>query len=117
MTDAPDTALWTELVHEAYQLAYGERLAELNGRRPRTFDDRGLHPYSEVWGRIGLLTGGEITGAMIDGVLELPEPWPEPLVELVRDLRLSPSTLRRTASEAANREFRRQIKEGEHDDE
>lgn len=47
-------------VEQAYQLAKSERLAEMKGRRQRTFDDRGLHPYSEVWGYIGAATSTEI---------------------------------------------------------
>lgn len=44
---------WLEAIRDAFMLARGERLSELRGgRRPRSFDDRGLHPYTLAWGRI-----------------------------------------------------------------
>jgi len=43
---------WKEAVNAAYHIARGERLGELRGRRPRTFDARGLHPFSTEVGRI-----------------------------------------------------------------
>jgi hypothetical protein len=49
---------WQDAVSQAWILAYGERKNELNDeRRARLLDDRGLHPYSEVWGRIHYLEG------------------------------------------------------------
>lgn len=58
---------------EAYLIARGERLAELRGRRPRTFDDRGLHPYSYVAGEAAAYARGL-------GDPELVElAWPDPL--------------------------------------
>ena len=39
----------------AYRLAHGERINELIGKHVRTFDERGLHPYSEIWGQINML--------------------------------------------------------------
>lgn len=47
---------WELAVASAWKLAYGERMNELHDeRRPRLLDERGLHPYSEVWGQIILL--------------------------------------------------------------
>ena len=46
---------WCELVREAYLLARARRLHELRGKYVKTFDGRGLHPYSVVWGQILLL--------------------------------------------------------------
>jgi hypothetical protein len=43
---------WCEAVCQHYTLAKGERLGELRGRRPRTIDERGLHPLSLEVGRI-----------------------------------------------------------------
>jgi hypothetical protein len=43
---------WCEAVCHHYTLAKGERLGELRGRRPRTIDERGLHPLSLEVGRI-----------------------------------------------------------------
>ncbi len=49
---------WVEALETAYGLARGERLAEIRGdRRVKRFDSRGLHPYSEAWGRILSLEG------------------------------------------------------------
>ena len=56
---------WQDAVSQAWMLAYGERKNELNDeRRARLLDDRGLHPYSEVWGRILYLEG--VPGVAID---------------------------------------------------
>lgn len=46
--------VWAKAVRAAYKIAYGERLAQLRGKRTKSFDDRGLHPPSEQWGRITL---------------------------------------------------------------
>jgi hypothetical protein len=43
---------WEEALQSAYSIARGERLAWLKGRRPRSFDGRGLHPFSLEVGRI-----------------------------------------------------------------
>lgn len=43
---------WQQAVQMAWSLAKAERIAELNGSRSKTFDTRGLHPYSVEWGRI-----------------------------------------------------------------
>lgn len=42
-------------VKEAYTLAKGEEAARLRGRRLRTFDERGIHPFSEAYGKVALL--------------------------------------------------------------
>jgi hypothetical protein len=44
--------LWLEALTQAYQLAKGERLGELRGRRAKSFDGSGMHPYSHAWGRV-----------------------------------------------------------------
>lgn len=36
----------------AYDIAYTGRRANLRNTRLRTFDERGLHPYSVAWGRV-----------------------------------------------------------------
>lgn len=46
--------IWARSFRAAYKLAYGERMAALRGKRTKSYDDRGLHPYSEQWGRITL---------------------------------------------------------------
>jgi hypothetical protein len=43
---------WCRAVSMLYSLARGERLGELNGRRSRLIDERGLHPFSLEVGRI-----------------------------------------------------------------
>jgi hypothetical protein len=43
---------WERSLQSAWALAKGQRLAELRGRRSRTFDERGLHPLSLEVGRI-----------------------------------------------------------------
>ena len=43
---------WVEALQAAYSIARGERLATLKGKRPRAFDVRGLHPFSEEVGRV-----------------------------------------------------------------
>lgn len=59
MPTTEESAL-AEKIREAYQIARGERLAELRGHRPRLLDDRGIHPYSYLWGQIDLLGGSEL---------------------------------------------------------
>jgi hypothetical protein len=46
---------WCAALQAAYSLARGERLNVLQNRHVKRFDARGLHPYSEVWGRIRAL--------------------------------------------------------------
>lgn len=46
--------IWARATRAAYKLAYGERSALVRGKRTRSYDDRGLHPYSEQWGRMTL---------------------------------------------------------------
>lgn len=93
-------------VKQAYELAKAERLAEFKGRRPRTFDDRGLHPYSEVWGYIGAATSPEIADWLATG--ERVELWKEITGE-ESDRVLSPTSLRAAAHAAATQEFVNEI--------
>jgi len=45
--------VWLEALSFAFLLAKGARAAELRGdRRSKTFDPRGMHPYSEEWGKV-----------------------------------------------------------------
>lgn len=93
---------WMAMVEQAFALARGERLAILNGRRSRTFDDRGLHPYSEVWGKIDAFTSEPIAAWLQEGGRELTA--------------ITPPQLRAIAYAAADDEFRAallgQAKEG-----
>lgn len=41
---------WCEAVTYAYELARGQRLADLRGERVKTFDSRFMHPFSEAIG-------------------------------------------------------------------
>lgn len=46
-------ALWEQALQIAYSTAKAARLAELRGdRRVKSFDGRGVHVYSQEWGRI-----------------------------------------------------------------
>lgn len=56
----------------AYSLAYHQRYGELRaGRRTKTFDDRGIHPYSEVWGRISVFLAHAEGHWMVEQFLEV----------------------------------------------
>lgn len=46
---------YVRLLREAWLIARGERLAEMDGRRLRLLDDSGIHPWSYVWGKIVML--------------------------------------------------------------
>lgn len=88
---------WIAELRHAYRLAKGERAAELRaGKRPKLLDDRGLHPYSEVWGRIIMLEGSAEIADVIANAPELFE--------------CSPSSLRRVAHQDAHEEFVREIR-------
>lgn len=50
-TDAV-VALWVESLQECWHLARGERAGELRGAHSKLLDARGMHPYSEAWGRV-----------------------------------------------------------------
>lgn len=43
---------WAESLEAAYREAKAARSRELRGRRGKSFDDRGLHPYSVEVGRV-----------------------------------------------------------------
>jgi hypothetical protein len=43
---------WCEATMEAWRLAFGARCNEVKGHHVKSFDSRGLHPYSEAWGKI-----------------------------------------------------------------
>ena len=42
---------WQEQIVRIYRLVKGERAGEIRGRRPKLFDDRGLHPVSYEIGK------------------------------------------------------------------
>lgn len=44
--------LFIAAVREAFKLAKGEEVARLRGRRLRTFNDQGVHPFSEAVGKV-----------------------------------------------------------------
>jgi hypothetical protein len=54
VTSSPDFIfeVWCEAVAMAWSFCKSERLGELRGSRVKSFDGRGLHPYSIEWGRI-----------------------------------------------------------------
>jgi len=52
MSEAHAIVLWCEAVRALYNLARSERRAELEGRRSRLLDSRGLHPLSLEVGRV-----------------------------------------------------------------
>lgn len=79
---------WCEELRIAWLLARTERLGELRGQRSKTFDDRGLHPYSHVVGRIEALQG---------------------VLPLLRELNFDPYLLRMEAKLDAESEFRKEI--------
>ncbi len=83
-------ALRATALTQARSLARAERLHELRGgHRPRTFDDRGLHPYSVEWGRVWALQ--ELVG------------------ELAADAPTDPVALRRAAREDAIQAFKAEL--------
>ena len=44
--------VWSESLVYAYGFFKGQRKNEIEGRRVKRFDDRGLHPESIAWGAI-----------------------------------------------------------------
>ena len=52
MNDDEIIAHWRDCIRRAYLVARGTRLSDLRGERPKRFDARGLHPYSEECGRV-----------------------------------------------------------------
>lgn len=87
----------TALRH-AHRIAHGERMNELIGKRVRTFDERGLHPYSEIWGQINMLAAHPEVHAR--------------LAELDSEEVPTPAHMRRLAHEEADADFIRAIREG-----
>ena len=83
-------ALWIESLQAAYSLARGERRNQLAGRYMKSRDERGLHPYSFVWGQIRTLEGLEPVLAS-------------------EDLAIDPVTLKKVAYQDAEAEFRAEI--------
>ena len=49
--DNPLIVLWIESIRECWQLAKGEHSNKLRGRYVKLIDGRGLHPFSEAFGR------------------------------------------------------------------
>lgn len=81
---------WCQQVRFAWTLARGERLGELHGKRAKSMDARGLHPYSQVVGHImGLQT----------------------VVPLLRELEFDPVLLRMEARLEAEEMFRQELLE------
>lgn len=103
----PSEWAWSEFMaalRHAYLLARGERMNELRGKRVAKFDSRGLHPYSEAWGRIS-------------ACLSLPGVTERVRAEIEgEEIVLSPHQMRKVAHENAYREFvtlLREIEESE----
>lgn len=93
-----------QAVTEAWQLAYGERMNELrDDRRARLLDERGLHPYSVVWGKIIYLEQQQELAVELDDSYSY---------EAGTAL---PSELRDAARAAASRDYRDEILKGDED--
>lgn len=111
------TAEFFALVDQAFKLAKGERAAELRGRRIRRFDERGLHPYSEVWGYIGAATDGEAAGpelreqvwSKLGEKYGMVQSWLNTMEPTMRPPSLSPYNLRQAAAYVAAHEFRQEL--------
>jgi hypothetical protein len=82
---------YTRLLREAYQLARGERMAQLRGRYLRRFNNAGLHEWSYI---IGKLTA-------IEDFLELPN-----------EVRLNHLDLQGAAIQEAHHTFAQRVREG-----
>jgi hypothetical protein len=72
--------LFVGAVREAFKLAKGEEAARLRGRRLRTFNDQGIHPFSQAVGRVVLAaqlveadTMAPPEGIDLDGVQLVPD--------------------------------------------
>jgi predicted metal-dependent hydrolase len=87
------TDAWIEMLQAAYGLAKGERRNELAGRYVKSRDDRGLVPYSYIWGAIRALEGLEPVLAN-------------------EDVTTDPIALRKAAHADADAEFRAEILAG-----
>lgn len=81
-------AAWQEALSHAWSLARGERLQRLRGDRIRTFDDRGLHPFSLEVGRIQAL---------------------QEIVPELREAEFDPRSLRADAERAAALEYEEEV--------
>lgn len=81
---------WCANVRFAYQLVRGERLGELQGKRAKSMDARGLHPYSMLVGEIQFM---------------------QLLVPALRDLEFDPVLLRIEARKEADDLFRQELVE------
>jgi hypothetical protein len=81
-------AAWQEALSHAWSLARGERLQRLRGDRIRSFDDRGLHPFSLEVGRIQAL---------------------QELVPELREAEFDPRALRADAEQVAVREHEEEV--------
>lgn len=92
--------LWLGEVRMAYEIARGERLGELRGRRVSRFDARGLHPYSEAWGKIAAAMHPQLVTFFAERGDEGHSP-------------LSPTRLRALARSDAEAEFARRVRDGE----
>ena len=90
-----------EVASECHQLAFGQRWGELTGKRARTFDDRGVHPFSEAWGKVWYVRAA------------LPAPLRDQLTANGAELDLWPSRILRWAAELAEADFRKLILAGE----
>lgn len=110
---------WAEVVREAFLLARGTRLGELRGRRrERLIDERGLHPFSLVWGRAQVLLPAFVLDDQERGAAKLAELGVEILrSDLSGKIEIGPVEIRQAARIDAERIFREEIieawKEGE----
>lgn len=55
---------WQEQIVRIYRLVKGERAGEIRGRRPKLFDDRGLHPVSYEIGKAEQIWGDRVIPAL-----------------------------------------------------
>lgn len=55
---------WAEQIVRVYRLVKGDRSGEIRGRRPKAFDDRGLHPISFEFGKAEQIWGDRVIPAV-----------------------------------------------------
>lgn len=55
---------WAEQIVRVYRMVKGERAGEIRGRRPKLFDDRGLHPISYEIGKAEQIWGDRVIPAL-----------------------------------------------------
>lgn len=96
-TEREQIKRWLAAVRQAYKLARGARLNVLRRGSHKSFDERGLHPYSEVWGVINCLT----TDAVVDWLQSRPES---------SIAQMTPHRLRRVAEDDADAAFARELR-------